>query len=334
MWKAVRRAPIFLFGRAQNTALKERYCVLRAEHVTSSSVSALPKNTAYIYLILDADGTPCYVGKSDHPDRRFRQHRMTQRHRWATSYLIIEAVALNESWKDREEFWISYYRRWYPLKNVSKGGRGAGSHGVFYRNREEITALLKNTNQSFTSIGRKFGVSRELIRQIALSLGIISGNARRTAKRTAVMEAAAAAIARRPRTTRFIARCEANGLHWEFIPRGHGIAADELLVGSATVRLAASFSARNGISPTREYLGVRPLKGVWDVIAYEIPDGRWFILDRSNQVRKSTSFSLDPIPNRGSKQSKHHWRQFVEAWHLFKPPRNSAHEEQDCALPN
>lgn len=276
------------------------------------------EHTASIYLIFDAEGTPCYVGKSEYPAKRFREHRTQQRHDWAASYLVIETVDRKDSWKDREEFWITYYRQWYPLKNISKGGRGSDSYGVFYENKDEITALLKANDLTLTEIARRFNVSRELIRHIAIGLKLKSGHQRRAAHRK---ERARKETVSRPAMARFINRCRTLGLQWELLPLGRfKFQAGALSVEGLTVRLMSSNAFRLAKVPGREYIQVGAVTSSqeWDIVAYELPDGRWLFLDQPNQIVKTTSFAVSPIKNYGCKQHRHDWFGFIEAWNLFK----------------
>lgn len=280
-------------------------------------MKTIRERTAFIYLIFDAEGTPCYVGKSEYPARRFREHRVQQHHDWAVSYLVVEMVEREDCWKDREEFWIAYYRQWYPLKNVSKGGRGTEPYGVFHQNKEAITALLQANDLTLTEIARRFNVSRELIRHIAIGLKLKSGHQRRAAH---LKERLRQEAASRPIVARFISRCRDAGLQWDLLPCSKvGYQAETLLVEGLTVRLKSSraFDHKNS---KRKYVRIAATASrEWDIVAYELPDGRWLFLEQPNQVVKATSFTLSPLIKCGGRQHRHDWREFVEAWDIFQP---------------
>lgn len=75
-----------------------------------------------IYLLVDQDGTPRYVGKSGVLDRRIYTHRYD--HEWFGGYFVLEWTT-PATWREREGFWIAYFRRLgFPLENKNNGGSG------------------------------------------------------------------------------------------------------------------------------------------------------------------------------------------------------------------
>tara|TARA_R110000765_G_scaffold93781_5_gene176780 strand:- start:1791 stop:2402 length:612 start_codon:yes stop_codon:yes gene_type:complete len=96
------------------------------------------KNTTYIYELSELESNlPRYIGKSDNPDRRYREHlkdkKNSYKRNWITSLLkrgevpvltIIEEVSIDE-WSDSEKYWIEQYKAWgYKLTNTGEGGEG------------------------------------------------------------------------------------------------------------------------------------------------------------------------------------------------------------------
>lgn len=92
----------------------------------------------WIYLITDENAVPLYVGKTFNIHTRPKDHK----YRWPTSqFFIIEAVSKEDNWKNRERFWIAYYRQWFKLENISRGGGGPGTQKQEVKDR--IAASLR-----------------------------------------------------------------------------------------------------------------------------------------------------------------------------------------------
>lgn len=98
--------------------------------------SLVRKGYTYIYGITDETGRVIYVGKSDNPHQRFRNHHGKAKqkdHHWInelvkngkeTSFIILEQCLI-KGWEERETFFISKYRNINPeLNNISFGGSG------------------------------------------------------------------------------------------------------------------------------------------------------------------------------------------------------------------
>lgn len=91
--------------------------------------------TTFIYALKEINGEIRYVGKSDDPKRRFRQHKSNARkeksHKvsWIqhciNNNIEIELIILEEvlynNWQEREIYWIEQFQN---LTNHDKGGRG------------------------------------------------------------------------------------------------------------------------------------------------------------------------------------------------------------------
>lgn len=107
------------------------------------------RSTTYIYaLICPLDNQVKYIGKSNDPQRRARDHMSDWRGAEYKKLLwlrnlksrglkpileLIEEVSL-EMWKYWETFWIAYYRYiGASLLNVESGGQGltVGNHQTF-----------------------------------------------------------------------------------------------------------------------------------------------------------------------------------------------------------
>lgn len=84
-------------------------------------------NAISIYILLDKDGNIRYVGKSINPSKRFWYHQHGDFKDWVDSFQIIETEIPEDSWKQREKFWIEFYRKQgCLLENKCEGGNGKG----------------------------------------------------------------------------------------------------------------------------------------------------------------------------------------------------------------
>lgn len=110
--------------------------------------------TTFIYALKEKDGDIRYIGKSDTPKKRFRQHRTNNRkeHSHKVDWLnycqkngiLVEMVILEEcpyeQWQDRECHWIAQFSN---LVNHDKGGRG-GKPIKYPMPYEECKLWVKN----------------------------------------------------------------------------------------------------------------------------------------------------------------------------------------------
>jgi len=113
----------------------------------------------YIYILRDPRTNEVrYVGKSDDPKRRLRRHKTepgnTHRHNWISNLRsnglnpimeIVEEVDKSE-WKEKEEYWISYYKkRGCNLTNLCSGGNGAPGISPSEETRRKISKSVKKS---------------------------------------------------------------------------------------------------------------------------------------------------------------------------------------------
>jgi hypothetical protein len=74
-----------------------------------------------IYALLDCEGWVRYVGVTRNIEERLHTHR--NRKTWLAGHIILE-WATESTWREREIFWIAFYRCLRPLDNISAGGDG------------------------------------------------------------------------------------------------------------------------------------------------------------------------------------------------------------------
>jgi len=97
--------------------------------------------SSYVYALVDPrTGLIGYIGKSDYPNRRLRQHiedalegTGTPKKRWIRELLVEhrkapQMVILEQAegrWRERERWWIAFGRKLgWPLTNATDGGDG------------------------------------------------------------------------------------------------------------------------------------------------------------------------------------------------------------------
>jgi predicted GIY-YIG superfamily endonuclease len=105
-------------------------------------------NTISIYILLDKDGNIRYVGKSINPSKRFWYHQHGNFKDWVDSFQIIETEIPEDSWKQREKFWIEFYRKQgCLLENKCEGGNGKG-YGPGHTELTKSKIGLSNTGKT------------------------------------------------------------------------------------------------------------------------------------------------------------------------------------------
>jgi len=116
-------------------------------------MTPLPRIT-HIYSISDPFSRGVvYVGKSNNPQYRLRQHRLAAstgraltgwlrdlEARGAEPILIILETVDPDAWRERERFWVEHFRSsGARLFNITDGGNGCGTSPNFRRRLSEFT---------------------------------------------------------------------------------------------------------------------------------------------------------------------------------------------------
>lgn len=133
----------------------------------------------YIYTLIDPRTNQVrYVGKSDRPERRVRDHLCDARRgvtdhksRWLALLLreglrpevhILETCAV-EIWKERERYWIDYYRSRCDLTNSQDGGDGGN---LSEEARRKMSEAKKGRPNPFKGIPRPAEVREKIARAL------------------------------------------------------------------------------------------------------------------------------------------------------------------------
>lgn len=125
----------------------------------------IKNGTIGIYKITNQINNKCYIGQSINIERRFKEHKNTNRtskylHRAINKYGIdnfkfeIIETCSKEQLSDREKYWIKYYNSLKPYGyNLTDGGDGGNTFQ--YRTKEQMDKTRKKISQS--TCGEKNG---------------------------------------------------------------------------------------------------------------------------------------------------------------------------------
>src|ERR1035441_1237667 len=188
--------------------------------------------TVYIYALREpSDGMIFYVGKSKDPSTRYRSHfkgarQFSNRHLHERVHamrergekpLVTILEVCSDNWRERERYWISYFRLLgVVLENITAGGDGAtfGHRGPFRDTEARRLRLRKGWQEwwdSLTAEERKKSTSHKMSEEMKAKLsrerkGIPQSLEHRQAvvasKRTPEYHAKASSSQRQPPTKR------------------------------------------------------------------------------------------------------------------------------------
>jgi len=201
---------------------------------------------------------------------------------------------------------------------ISSDRRGAYRHrrSVYHRHHRRIKDLLSKNEISYAEIGRKLGITRERVRQIAEKEGIPSGRQR---KEQCVVDRRTSAWREHKGHKEIIAKCMELGYTVMPSRRDAGsywyLEANIVLINGRRVRIVYTSRTRSG------YLRVRRTEAHADFYLSISPIG--FFIFPSKVWRTfpaGTAFSSDLCTSgRGFVRShRHDYLDYLEAWKLLK----------------
>lgn len=195
-------------------------------------------------------------------------------------------------------------------------GRYWHNKSVLHTNYRRITRYLEQDCMSFSEIGTRLNVTREMVRQIAERLGAAKGNDRSKACTLNRADMKWRAALRTSPLGRFVKEIEEQGFDWQRVPaRPRGWSGTMVFVQGQLVRIRICSYNRKG------YIQIHRTTGTAATIAYELPGGRgWLIVPHERGVTSSsTAFSLDAKP--GDKGwtygGRHDFPSMVNDWSVF-----------------
>lgn len=187
---------------------------------------------------------------------------------------------------------------------------------VAHRQNGRIRALLNQPCIAFSEIGRRLGVSRERVRQIADRFCPETGRQRQyTCAINNPPKLPSNCLALRAEKV-----CREKGLPFQFVNRTNGIrqrlSTNAAIIANEKCLLRRSAERENGNIVVR-----RPALGPEDaafLLSY-MPDGRWLIIPKDKWPRTgSTEFRPGDLQRPGGKSKRHDWPGYIDAWHLLK----------------
>jgi hypothetical protein len=189
--------------------------------------------------------------------------------------------------------------------------RGFSRHtlSVFHRKAKLIRAMLERDCITHAEIGRRIGVTRERVRQLALLMGFADGRSRHAICRTE---------RRRKEMAEFFVEAQKRGFAVE--PLGTRSA---YIDGKLCVQRKACWHAIGKSEHKHTYVSIRQPGGRFDICAWKLPDGRFLILPKKLAGFGQTTFKPEESEYPGTASSSHHYRQHIEGWSLLGQPRRA-----------
>lgn len=209
-------------------------------------------------------------------------------------------------------------------------GRSKHTKTPAYRERAiSIKALLLADNLSFAEVARRVGVTRSRVQQIAAKNNIKAKRRRPNPRDVDVAAILAAAKTEQIKggrlLGRFLKQCESRNLLTVCVLTGYGdhvVSTRDVLVNGKRVRVRST--AFGGPKPDT-YASLRPMPEKClepiDIVATELPDGRWHLMRPQETPRKMTAFALAEPNGRGSTGAhgdRHDYRQYIERWEILR----------------
>ena len=194
-----------------------------------------------------------------------------------------------------------------------KCGTGLPQHkkSLLHRRATRLRALL-NTCLNFSLIGRRLGISRERVRQLASGLGYKSGMERRTLCRLKKREEEGIES---PMIKALRLSCP-YPVELIRLPSARGdlrfFATEVMILG----KRCAIHKANHQVKETLHFNYSRGYAGLCDFSLVHIPDGRWIVC-RSVQSG-NTCFKVGNRLMPGRTGAFHGWNERIGAWHILE----------------
>ena len=183
---------------------------------------------------------------------------------------------------------------------------------VGHRQNRRIRALLRQPCISFSEIGRRLGLSRERVRQIANQYYQETGRQRQHACAISKPKLPPNCLALQAEKV-----CREKGLAFQFAGRpfdGRQFSASAAIIANEKCVLRRCSARKNGNIVVR-----KPRSNADDVkfMLMPMPEIRWLIVPKSKWPNKSTEFQSGALRRPGATCRRHDWRAYIDAWHLL-----------------
>jgi len=183
------------------------------------------------------------------------------------------------------------------------------THSVIHRKGKLIRAMLERDCITHAEIGRRIGLTRERVRQLALQMGFAAGRSRHAICR---MER------RKKEMPEFFVQAQKRGFEVELLG-----ARNAYINGKLCIQRKACWHGVGRGEYKYTYLSIRQPTSQFDICAWKLPDGRFLILPKELTGFRQTTFNPEESEHPGTASSSHYYRQHIERWSLLGRPRHS-----------
>jgi predicted XRE-type DNA-binding protein len=183
------------------------------------------------------------------------------------------------------------------------------TRSVFHRKARLIRAMLERNCITQAEIGRRIGVTRERVRQLALQMGFADGRSRHAICRMA---------RRKKEMAEFFVEAQERGFQVE--PLGTRSA---YINGQLCVQRQACWHDMGKGKHKYTYLSIHQPTVRFDICAWKLPDGRFLILPKKLVDFRQTTFNPEESERLGTASSSHYYREYIERWSLLGRPRRT-----------
>jgi len=194
---------------------------------------------------------------------------------------------------------------------ISKNGFKLHTLSVLHRKGRLIRAMLERNCITHAEIGRRIGLTRERVRQLALQMGFASGRSRH-------------AICRMERPKKemgeFFVKAQERGFQVERLGTRTRSAS---INGKICIQRQACWHDIGNGKYKYTYLSIYRPAGRFDICAWKLPDGRFLILPRKLAGFRQTTFNPEESDRLGTNSSSHYYRDYIERWSLLGRPRRA-----------
>lgn len=210
--------------------------------------------------------------------------------------------------------------------NASVAARSMTIHkkGTFHRQNKRIRALLSKPCITQIEIAERLGVTTQRVQQIAARILQVDGHAR---QRVCTLRRVSDLNDNLLKTNRVLVAlrttCAREGLTFEAVTylknEASVIHCRKVKVEGQTCRL--TLAASRG-----RYVSFRRPSNLTDesFVLSLLPDHRWVVVPRAALPAKQTTFAPEPKPNYGTRNTRHDWPDYINAWHLLTAEKAQA----------
>ncbi len=195
-----------------------------------------------------------------------------------------------------------------------KTGRTSHRKGIYHRHFKRIKALLAKNCLTYSEIGDRLGVTREMIRIIAGKTNQSLTGKERVASCTLNKRGLESRVKWQP----IIAKCKEAGLYFSLVEVSN---ARGIWFSSQRCRINGHLCHRMRCCQSNGYFRIRrpSSRSKCEFVLYETPVG-WYVIPRKG-LPEATMFNPHPDTQRLTLTMRHDYQSFHEGWGLLKARR-------------